>query len=74
MNPGATEEAGSTARSLITSLASTPMILALVVFNIFYIGFSTWLAVKQGDRFTDNQKIWEQMVEKAMAACLERKQ
>jgi hypothetical protein len=69
MNPGPTEEAGSTARTLITSLATTPMVLALVVFNIFYIGFSTWQAIKQGERFTENQAQWERMVEKAMAYC-----
>jgi hypothetical protein len=69
MNPGVTEEAGSTARTLISSLASTPLVLALVLFNLFYIGMTTWLQIKQADRFTDNQKIWEQMVEKAMAFC-----
>jgi len=69
MNPGVTEEAGGTARALITSLASTPMILALVVFNLFYIGMTTWLQIKQGERFTENQTMWERMVEKAMAYC-----
>jgi hypothetical protein len=69
MNPGVTEEAGGTARTLISSLASTPVILALVVFNVIYIAASVWLQVKQSDRFTENQKIWEQMVEKAMTFC-----
>ena len=63
------EEAGSTARTLISSLATTPMILALVVFNLFYIGFSTWVQIKQGERFTENQAIWEKLTEKAMAFC-----
>jgi predicted membrane chloride channel (bestrophin family) len=70
---GVTEEAGSTARTLISSLASTPMVLALVVFNLLYIGFTSWLSLKQGERFTENQKIWEQMVEKAMNVCIETK-
>jgi hypothetical protein len=39
------------------------------VFNIFYIGFSTWLQHEQGKRFTDNQAIWERLTEKAMASC-----
>ena len=69
MNPGITEEAGSTARSLIGSLASTPMILALVVFNLFYIATTTWLQIKQSERFTDSQATWERIVEKAMAYC-----
>jgi hypothetical protein len=66
---GVTEEAGTTARTLVTSLASTPMILALVVFNLFYIGFTTWLQHEQGKRFVDNQATWERLVEKLMASC-----
>jgi hypothetical protein len=69
MNPGVTEEAGSTARSLISSLATTPMILALVVFNLLYIGMTTYLQIKQAERFTDSQQMWERMVEKAMSYC-----
>jgi hypothetical protein len=69
VNPGAIEEGGSTARTLISSLASTPVILALVVFNLFYIGMTTWLQLKQAERFTENQQIWERLIEKAMLAC-----
>jgi hypothetical protein len=69
MSPGITEEAGGTARTLISSLATTPMILALVVFNLFYIGMTTWLQLKQSERFSENQKLWEQMTEKALASC-----
>jgi hypothetical protein len=71
MNAGITEEAGSTARSLIGSLASTPVILALVVFNLFYIGATTWLQIKQSERFADNQALWERVVDKAMTYCPE---
>ena len=68
-----TEEAGTTARTLVTSLATTPVVLALVVFNLFYIGFTTYFQIKQGERFTENQATWERLVEKAMAFCPERK-
>jgi hypothetical protein len=74
VNPGGPiEEAGSTARVLVSSLASTPVVLALVVFNLFYIGLTTWLQIKQGERFTENQATWERMVEKTMALCREQK-
>ena len=70
MNPGGpVEETGATARALVSSLASTPVILALVVFNLFYIGMTTFLQIKQSERFTDNQHIWQQMTEKALALC-----
>jgi hypothetical protein len=73
MNPGPVEEAGTTARTLVQSLASTPVVLALVVFNLFYIGMTTWLQIKQGDRFTDSQATWERLVSKAMSACTDTK-
>jgi hypothetical protein len=69
MNPGIVEEGGSTARTLIQSLTTTPMILALVCFNLFYIGTTTWFQMKQSERFTENQAIWERLTEKAMGAC-----
>jgi hypothetical protein len=68
-----TEEAGSTARALISGLASTPMILALVLFNLFYIGMTTWLQIKQGERFTENQATWERVTERVMTLCREQK-
>jgi hypothetical protein len=38
MNPAPSEEAGQTARSLIDALKANPMTLALVVFNVIFIG------------------------------------
>ena len=73
MMTGPVEEVGITARHVATSLASTPVILALVVFNLFYIALTTYLQIKQGERFTENQQIWERMTEKAMAFCPDRK-
>jgi hypothetical protein len=73
MSPGPIEEAGSTARVLVSSLASTPVVLALVVFNLFYIGMTTWLQIKQGERFTDSQATWERLVDKALASCRDTK-
>lgn len=74
MSPGGpVEEAGQTARTLVSSLATTPVVLALVVFNLFYIGLTTWLQTKQGERFTENQAIWERMTEKALVACQDRR-
>lgn len=37
MNPGAAEEAGKVATGLIDSLRSTPLVLALIVFNAIFI-------------------------------------
>jgi hypothetical protein len=73
MSPGPVEEVGTTARVLVSSLASTPVVLALVVFNLFYIGTTTWLQIKQSERFTDSQATWERLVDKALTACREVK-
>jgi hypothetical protein len=73
VNPGGPiEEVGSTARSLIQSLTTTPMILALVVFNLFYIASTAWFQMQQGKRFTESQAIWARLVEKAMDQCQPR--
>ena len=69
MSPGVTEEAGSTARALISGLTSVPAVLAILCFNLLYIGLTTYLQREQGMRFTENQAMWERMVEKAMAYC-----
>jgi hypothetical protein len=44
MNPGVADEAGQTARSVVSSLKESPMTLALVVFNVIFIGSVFWLA------------------------------
>ena len=69
MNPGPVEEIGSTTRTLIGNLASTPVVLALVVFNIMYMAFSFYESIEQGKRFNEATSVWERMVEKAMAYC-----
>lgn len=43
MNPGVTEEAGKTARSVVEGLKSTPLVLALILMNLIFIGFLVWL-------------------------------
>jgi hypothetical protein len=68
-----TEEAGSTARTLIQSLASTPVILALVAFNVFYIAAQSYELIKARENMADVQKTWERMVEKAMEFCPQSK-
>ena len=39
MNPGPTEEIGNTARLLLDVLRGSPGVLALVVFNLIFVGF-----------------------------------
>ena len=69
MNPGVTEEAGQTARSLISSLSSTPMILAVLLFNVAYIGVTTYMFVDRTRGEQQSEARWERLVENAMRWC-----
>lgn len=46
MNPGVGEEAGKTARGLIDSLKDSPMMLAMVAFNLVFMVI-IFLIIKQ---------------------------
>lgn len=59
---GPTEEAALTARGLIDALKSTPMILALVIFNVLYMLGTFWAVHEGGAR-------WERLLELAFKSC-----
>jgi hypothetical protein len=66
MNPGAAEEAGQTARAVITSLKESPLTLALVVFNLIFV-LAIYLSVRaQRDRQAEFQKAFFIQQEKTM--------
>jgi hypothetical protein len=44
---GAIEEAGSTARTLFGALKDAPATLALLVFNILFVGFVWWSTIEE---------------------------
>lgn len=69
MTPGPTEEVASTARTLITSLSSAPVVLALVVFNVMYMAGTFYVQVQAQKRFVESTATWERIVEKAMEFC-----
>lgn len=70
MNPGGpVEEVGQTARSLITGLSSTPMVLAVLVFNLFYIGATGYIFLERNKREEASDLRWERMLENALRTC-----
>jgi hypothetical protein len=62
MNPGVTEEAGKAATATIDALKSTPMILALVIFNVLFMGFSGYVSLKISERWNAEIDRWEKLV------------
>jgi len=63
MSPGGpVEEAGDTARTIVTALKSTPAILALVLFNLSFMGIVAWIQKSNGDR-------WQTLLELTLKQC-----
>jgi hypothetical protein len=58
MNPGISEEAGKAATATIDALRSTPVVLALVVFNIMFMGAMVYVSVKSGERWDNEVQRW----------------
>jgi hypothetical protein len=62
MNPGISEEAGKVAATTVEALKQTPMILALVIFNILFMGLMTFAALKTSDRWDKEVQRWADLV------------
>ena len=62
MNPGVTDEAGKTARTVVDALKSTPGFLALVLFNLAFIALIAWIQHQNGQR-------WERLMTQTLESC-----
>jgi hypothetical protein len=62
MNAGVTEEVGKATNSAIDALKSTPVILAILIFNIAWMGIIGWSAHENGSR-------WERTIDMAFKYC-----
>ena len=59
---GVAEEASKTAATVVEALKSTPLVLALVIFNILYMALTGFAVHEAGAR-------WERLVEVAFKSC-----
>jgi len=55
-------EAGETARTVVTALKTTPAILALVLFNLAFMGVVAWTQHENGQR-------WQRLLEQTLKLC-----
>jgi len=62
MNPGIAEETGETARTVVTALKSTPAILALVLFNLCFMGVVVYIQHTNGER-------WHELLDTTLKLC-----
>jgi len=62
MNPNVGHEAGETARTVVEALKSTPAILALVIFNLLFMGMVAYIQHTNGER-------WQTLFETTLKQC-----
>ena len=64
---GVGEEASKTAQTVVEALKSTPLVLALVIFNILYMALTGWAVHEGGNR-------WERLLSLAYEHCSHHQQ
>jgi hypothetical protein len=73
MNPGAIEEGGETARSVVTAFKDRPMVLALIIMNFALIGFIYYGGLATNTQRRESVRMYvEQMreIEQLLARCV----
>lgn len=69
MSPGIVAETGQTVRQLISSMATAPMVLAVLIFNLVYIVLTGWIFIQRSHFVDSSEARWEKLVELALRAC-----
>jgi hypothetical protein len=67
MNPGAIEEGAKVAVSTVDALKQTPIVLALVIFNILFMSLSVYVSLQASARWSDEIDRWEKLVQACLA-------
>jgi len=62
MSPDIGHEAGETARTVVAALKSTPAVLALVIFNLCFMGIVVYVQKSNADR-------WQSLMELTLKQC-----
>ena len=69
---GTTEEIGKAATATIEALRSTPVILALVIFNVLFMGLSTYAMIKVNERWDHEIERWVELVKSCQTALQDK--
>ena len=62
MSSGIGHEVGETARTVVEALKTTPATLALVIFNLLFMGVVTYISYINSER-------WEKLFELTLKQC-----
>jgi hypothetical protein len=60
MSNGITEQVGKAATATVDALKSTPVVLALVLFNVLFMAAMVYVSVKTGERWEGEIERWAQ--------------
>jgi len=60
--PGIGHEAGETARTVVEAMKSTPAVLALVIFNLLFMGAVVYIQHSNGER-------WQSVFDAVIKQC-----
>jgi hypothetical protein len=63
------DKAAQVAQTTVEALKQTPMILALVIFNILFMFLSVYASIKMGARWDAEIARMHELVAKVMASC-----
>lgn len=72
MNPGISEEVGKVATTTVEALKQTPMVLALVIFNILFMAMVGYLFLKSSARWDAEAARMHTLVASTLAACSDK--
>jgi hypothetical protein len=59
---GIAEEASKVAATTVEALKSTPVVLALVIFNVLFMGAMVYVAIKTSERWEHEIERWVELV------------
>lgn len=62
MNPGIPEEVAKVATTTVEALKATPVVLALVVFNVLFMILSGYVSLQITERWDAEITRWEKLV------------
>jgi hypothetical protein len=66
---GATDKAAEVATTTVEALKQTPLVLALVIFNVLFMFLSVYAGVKTGQRWDAEVERMHELVTKMMTTC-----
>jgi len=70
---GTVEEGSRVATSLIDGLKQQPLALAVIVVNLCFLAFLTYIAHEMGDKNRSDSQASRDMIQQLVQACIEKR-